>query len=159
MEDKSFHYTQEKMVQDLISLLPLKYEMSVMDAGSGKNKVWTNNLPCRHIEECELDDGDDFYERMDIVDWVVGNPPYHESWKFTEKAITLAEKGVAWLLNNQALNSHFTPARLEKLSKLGWNYTKIHIVADKRWFGRYYFVVLEKRKAKCEITKQSNLLT
>ncbi|MBT9167800.1 MAG: hypothetical protein DDT19_01143 [Syntrophomonadaceae bacterium] len=152
MKDITFHYTQESMAQDLISLLPLTYEMRVMDAGSGKNKVWAKNLPCRHIEECEIEDGDNFYERDDNVDWVVGNPPYHESWKFTEKAITLAEKGVAWLLNNQALNSHFTPARLEKLSKLGWYYTKIHIVADKRWFGRYYFVVLGKRKKRCEIT-------
>lgn len=79
------------------------------------------------------------------VEWVVGNPPYHESWKFTEQALKVARKGIAWLLNNQALNSHLTPARLEKLHNEGWYYTKLHVCADKRWFGRYYFLILEKK--------------
>lgn len=130
------------MAKDLITLLPLKNTDEVLDAGSGINKVWAKNIP--HCLECELEDGCDFYNWSGGVDWVVGNPPYHESWKFTERATTIARKGVAWLLNNQALNSHLTPARLERLHNEGWYYTKIHVVADKRWFGRYYFLVLEK---------------
>lgn len=143
--DITFHYTSEQMAKNCISLLDLPYESKVLDAGSGKNKVWAKNLPVRFIEECELEDGENFYDFSEKTDWVVGNPPYHESWKFTEKAITIAEKEVAWLLNNQAMNSHLTPARLARLHELGWHYTKIHVVADKRWFGRYYFLVLEKK--------------
>lgn len=142
-KDISFHYTNPEMVRDLVSLLPLKKDDTCLDAGSGKNKVWRNNLP--NCQECELEDGCNFYDWNNEVDWCIGNPPYHESWKFTEKAIRIAKKGVVWLLNNQALNSHLTPARLEKLHQLGWHYTKIHVVADKRWFGRYYFLVLERR--------------
>lgn len=143
--DISFHYTNEQMAKDLIDLLKLPYDISVLDAGSGKNKVWARNLHVAWIDECEIEDGKDFYQYAGVADWVIGNPPYHESWKFTEKAITVAKKGVAWLLNNQAMNSHLTPARLERLHELGWHYTKIHVVADKRWFGRYYFLVLEKK--------------
>ena len=152
MKDISFHYTSEDMVKDLIALLPLEKDDVCLDAGSGKNKVWFGKLPVVKTfaivcEECEIEDGCDFYlwDEGRKVDWVIGNPPYHESWKFTEKALRVASKGVAWLLNNQALNSHLTPARLQRLHDAGWHYTKIHVVADKRWFGRYYFLILEKK--------------
>ena len=139
---KTFHYTNPEMVKYLLSKTPIKG--SVLDAGSGKNKVWFKNLKGRKFE-CEIDDGVDFFEWNKKVDWVVGNPPYHESWKFTEKALTVANKGIAWLLNNQALNSHFTPRRLQRMSELGFHYSKIIVVADKRWFGRYYYLILEKK--------------
>lgn len=142
MKDISFHYTSEPMAKDLIALLSLRKGDTFLDAGSGKNKVWANNIPM--CLECEIEDGCDFYEWTSPVDWVLGNPPYHESWKFTEKAITVARRGVAWLLNNQALNSHFTPRRIEKLRERGWYYSKITVVADKRWFGRYYWVVMTR---------------
>lgn len=169
-KEKTFHYTNPEMVKYLLSKTP--YSGSVLDAGSGKNKVWFNELrskkfefakmtdkECPHgnyvgwcddcedknkIYECEIDDGCDFFKWDKKVDWVVGNPPYHESWLFTEQALKVANKGIAWLLNNQALNSHFTPARLSKMWELGFTYSKIIVVADKRWFGRYYFVILEK---------------
>lgn len=145
-KDISFHYTDEQMVKDLISITPIKG--SVLDACSGKNKVWFKNLKGKKYE-CEIEDGVDFLTDWNKkVDWVVGNPPYHESWKFTEKALSITTYGIAWLLNNQALNSHLTPARLQKLHDLGWHYTKIHVVADKRWFGRYYFLILEKKPSK-----------
>jgi len=35
--DITFHYTNEQMVKDLISITPLSG--SVLDAGSGKNKI------------------------------------------------------------------------------------------------------------------------
>src|SRR3990167_2113213 len=150
MKDITFHYTSESMAKDVVALLDL--EGDVLDAGSGKNKVWQKQV--LNCKECELEDGCNFYEWSEEVDWVIGNPPYHESWKFTEKALTIARKGVAWLLNNQALNSHFTPRRIRTLQEKGWNYTLIHVVADKRWFGRYYFIVLEKKDALCKITSE-----
>ena len=129
------------MARDLIALLPLSG--TVLDAGSGLNKVWFNALrPPKY--ECEIDNGCDFYTWTKRVNWVVGNPPYHESWKFTEKAISVSDQGVAWLLNNQALNSHLTPSRLQRLHDQGWHYTHIHVVADKRWFGRYYLLILQR---------------
>jgi len=139
---KDFHYTSENMVKDLLNWLS-PYG-SILDAGSGKNKVWFKNLPNKEKYECEIEDGCDFYKWDKKVDWVVGNPPYHESWKFTEQALKVARKGVAWLINNQALNSHLTPRRLQRMRELGFTYSKIKVVADKRWFGRYYFIVLEK---------------
>ena len=133
------------MVKDLIKLIPFNKNDIALDAGSGKNKVWQKNCPVKCLE-CEIDDGCNFMKWGIKVNWVIGNPPYHQSWKFTEKALRVAEKGIAWLVNNQALNSHLTPARLDKMKELGFEYSTIHVVADKRWFGRYYFIILEKKK-------------
>jgi len=144
VKDITFHYTQEEMVKDLIALTPINAEHTALDAGSGKNKVWFKNLPCLKKYECEIEDGDDFVQCDLKVDWVIGNPPYHQSWKFTEKAIEIAESGIAWLVNNQALNSHFTPRRIELMQSKGFYLKNIHIVADKRWFGRYYYLIFTK---------------
>ncbi|MBC8490350.1 MAG: hypothetical protein H8D45_30405 [Bacteroidetes bacterium] len=144
-KDITFHYTNEQMVKDLMKLIPFEKDDIVLDAGSGKNKVWQKNCPVKCLE-CEIEDGCDFFKWKQRVDWVIGNPSYHQSWQFTEKAISITNKGIGWLVNNQALNSHLTPRRLDLLKKNGFQYTKIHIVADKRWFGRYYFILLEKKK-------------
>lgn len=148
MESKEFHYTNEHMVKDLLKLIPYSTRDVILDAGSGKNKVWYNNFEVEtgYKFECEVDEGHDFFKWITPVDWIIGNPPYHQSWKFTEHALTIAKKGIAWLVNNQALNSHLTPRRLDLFKEKGFEYTKIHVVADKRWFGRYYFIVLERGK-------------
>jgi hypothetical protein len=146
-KDISFHYTSEQMVKDLIALLPLKEHDVVLDAGSGKNKVWYKNIPKECVAyECELEDGEDFLTYEKVYDWIIGNPPFHLSWAFTEKATQLARKGIAFLVNNQGLNSQMTPRRLQIIHDNGFELTHIHVVSDKRWFGRYYFLVYENKK-------------
>ena len=142
-KDITFHYTNEQMVKDLIAITPLSG--SVLDAGSGKNKVWYNNLSGEKYE-CEIDDGNDFMLWDKKVDWVVGNPPFHLSWAFTEHAIKIANKGIAWLVNNTGLNSQMTPRRLQIMKDAGFELQHIRVVADKRWFGRYYYIIFEKKK-------------
>ena len=78
-KDISFHYTNPQMAKDLLALIPAKREDTFLDAGSGKNKVWFDNLHCVQKFECEIEDGCDFYKWDKKVDWVVGNPPFHES--------------------------------------------------------------------------------
>jgi len=55
--EKSFYYTNEQMVKDLLKITPISG--SVLDAGSGKNKVWFNNLSGEKYE-CEIEDGCNF---------------------------------------------------------------------------------------------------
>ena len=152
-KDITFHYTSEQMVKDLIAITPIIG--SVLDAGSGKNKVWFNNLKGEKYE-CEIDDGCDFLIQWDKkVDWIVGNPPFagnkvNENGRhpnlipqWIEKSSELALKGMAFLINHKVIN-FLTSARLERLKEKGFYLTKIHIVADKRWFGRYYYLVFTK---------------
>lgn len=139
-KDISFHYTNEQMVKDLIKLTPIKG--SVLDAGSGKNKVWFNNLKGKKYE-CEIEDGNDFFLWNKKVDWVVGNPPFHLGWLFLEHASLVAKNGIAFLGNLNFWNSCL-PSRLEILKERGFYINKIHIVQDKRWFGRYYYLIFTK---------------
>lgn len=145
-KDITFHYTNEQMVQDLIALTPLSG--SVLDAGSGKNKVWYKNIPKGLRKyECEIEDGKDFLLWDEQVDWVVGNPPFHLGKDFLLKAGDVAKVGIAFLINNQCFNSFLLPSRLELLKNKGFYINKIHVVQDKRWFGRYYFLIFTKEQA------------
>lgn len=60
----TFHYTNPDMVRYLLDILDLDINSSVLDAGSGKNKIWYNLLPNKEKYECEIEDGIDF-----IKDW------------------------------------------------------------------------------------------
>lgn len=155
-KDISFHYTNEQMVKDLIALLPLKENDIVLDAGSGKNKVWYNNVPKECVRyECEIEDGEDFLTYNKRYDWIIGNPPFagnkvdergrHPNLipQWIQKASELANKGMGFLINHKVIN-FLTTARLERLKEKGFYLTKMHIVADKRWFGRYYFLIFTK---------------
>ena len=139
-KDITFHYTNEQMVKDLIAITPISG--SVLDTGSGKNKVWYNNLSGEKYE-CELEDGCDFLLWDKKVDWVVGNPPFNIGWKFIDKMTDIAQKGIAVLGNINNFNQ-FTSVRLEKMKEKGFILQHIHIVSDKRWFGRYYYLIFTK---------------
>jgi len=144
-KDISFHYTNPEMVKDLIKLVPFDDLDIALDAGSGRNKVWQKNCPVECLE-CELEDGCDFLlDWSKQVDWVIGNPPFDIGWKFIEKSISIATKGIAVLGSIKFFNQ-FTSARLEKMKEKGFELQHIHIVADKRWFGRYYFLIFGKKK-------------
>jgi len=138
---KEFYYTNEQMVKDLIAITPISG--SVLDAGSG-DKVWFNNLQGEKYE-CEIERGCDFLKWNKKVDWVIGNPPYHEFTQFLYKALDISDLGVAFLVNAAKLG-HLTPKRMNIIKQKGFYLQKIHIVSDARWFGRYYFLIFTKKK-------------
>jgi hypothetical protein len=151
--DITFHYTNPEMVRDLIRLIPFDLDDIVLDAGSGKNKVWYKNLPFQlpfHLTkyECEIEDGINFLtDWNEKVDWVIGNPPFSLGWKFFEKSLLISNKGIAFLGSIQFFNQ-FTPRRQQIIRDAGFYLEKIHIVSDKRWFGRYYFLIFTKKQNK-----------
>ena len=147
VQDITFHYTNPEMVRDLIRLIPISETDTFLDAGSGKNKIWYFSVQNTVVEkyECEIEDGVDFLTWDKKVDWVIGNPPFHQGWAFTEKASQIANKGIAFLGNLNFWNSCL-PGRFEILKQRGFEVSLIHIVQDKRWFGRYYFIIFEKKK-------------
>ena len=130
------------MAKDLLAITPITG--SVLDAGSGGNKVWFNSLAGEKYE-CEIDDGCDFYLWNKPVNWVVGNPPFHEGWKFLDKASTIATDGIAFLGNLNFWNSCL-PGRFATLRERGFYLNKLHIVQDRRWFGRYYYLIFTKQE-------------
>ena len=142
-KDKTFHYTNPEMVKDLIALIPLRETDTILDAGSGQNKIWYNSVPNNEKCECEIEDGCDFLMWDKKIDWVIGNPPFHLGWLFLEQASKVANRGIAFLGNLNFWNSCL-PNRFEKLKEKGFYLQKIIIVQDKRWFGRYYYLIFTK---------------
>jgi len=143
---KQSNETSESMVIDLLDILPYNKDDVLLDAGSGQTKVWFNNIKATNKDECEIKEGKDFFLYDKMVDWTVGNPPYSIGWQFTEKAFSISRKGVAWLVNINGLNSNLSPKRLSHAKSLGFEITSIHVIEDKRWFGRYFFIIYEKNK-------------
>lgn len=143
-DKKMDHTTSEEMVKDLLSYLNILESDVVMDAGSGKNKVWYNNVKSNNKLEMEIDDGKDYLQFNGEVDWTIGNPPYHISWDFHYKALQTSRKGIAWLVNLNNLNSLLSSKRLNIAKSYGFYLTKMIVVEDRRWFGRYFFLVFTK---------------
>ena len=147
MKKKEFYYTDIEMVKDLLSITPIFWQKDiVLDAGSG-NGAWYHNLLCpqKNRRECEIERGNDFYKWEEKVDWVVGNPPFRHNgenqiWKWIDKASQITNKGMGFLLNHKVFNT-LTPVRLQLLADRGFYIQHIRIVADKRWFGRYYYLI------------------
>lgn len=142
-----FYYTSDTMVKYLLGLTPIRG--SVLDAGSGRNKVWFNNLSGEKYE-CEIEDGNNYYGWNKKVDWVVGNPPWRHNgknqvWLWIKKASEISNDGFAFLLNHKVFNT-ITPTRLQKLQDKGFYLQNIVVVSDKRWFGRYYYLIFSQRK-------------
>lgn len=54
-----------------------------------------------------------------------------------------SRKEIYWLINISSLNV-FTPKRLQEMDDNNWYFSKMHIVTDKRWFGRYVFIKFTK---------------
>jgi hypothetical protein len=59
------------------------------------------------------------------------------------KAMDTTNKEIYWLINISALNV-FTPIRLSQMKNKGWYFQTMHIVNDKRWFGRYVWCKFSK---------------
>ena len=69
----------------------------------------------------------------------IANPPFCPRklfWEFMIRAMETTTDRIYWLINLASMNV-FTPKRLEEMKKKGWYIQYQHIIADKRWYGRY----------------------
>ena len=145
-KDITFHYTNPEMVKYLLEIAKIDNNASILDTGSGKNKIWYNLLSNKEKYECEIEDGVDFIKDWNKkVDWCIGNPPFHIGWQFIEKSLEIANFGIAFLGNLNFFNS-LTPRRIKLMQQRGFYLKKIEVVSDKRWFGRYYFLIFTKEE-------------
>jgi hypothetical protein len=135
--------TPIETVKECLARIQFSPEDTVIDAGSGFNKVWFNEIPVKNKKEFEVREGNDFTKETERVDWVVGNPPFHEWLAFLFKSSEICNKGFAFLINHTRLNQ-LTPRRLSLLQERGWYLNRFHIIEVKKWFGRYYFLVFTK---------------
>ena len=145
-KDNNIVMTNPNMAKDLIKLIPFIENDVIMECCKGTGSFY-DNLPNNTINKyCEINEGIDYLDFNEMVDYTISNPPFVPRklfWSFHCKAMDTTRKGIYWLINMSSLNV-FTPKRLDEMSSKGWYINNFHIVSDKRWFGRYVWIKISK---------------
>lgn len=152
-----FHQTPIELCKLLIKFIPTQEGEICLEPFAGLNNFF-NQFPINTVNvRTELRDGLDYTSYKEKPDWVITNPPFclNKEGKRVNAFIFLLEyfmnitsKGIAFLVNQKCFNS-LTPKRLTAYNKNNWYIQKIVICNVKIWFGRYYFIIFEKKENKC----------
>lgn len=146
-EGREIVFTNPDMAIDLITNHTNILDGDVVcEPGKGDGAFY-DNLPnnCEKIY-CEINEGIDYLEDERKCDITCSNPPFVPRklfWKFQQKAMDNTRREIYWLVGLHCLNV-FTPKRLEEMKQKGWFINTLHIVADKRWYGRYVWIKITK---------------
>jgi hypothetical protein len=145
-KDKTIVMTTTEMAIYLIDLVVYEDTDIWLDPCMG-NGAFFNNFPINVVKHyCEINENKDFFDFNEEVDIIISNPPFVPRklfWDFMVHSMKLARKKIYWLINISSLNV-FTPKRLNEMKDNSWYINSIHIVSDKRWFGRYSFIEIGK---------------
>lgn len=147
-KDPTITFTKPEMAKHLIEQINFLEGDIVMEPCLGDGAFFDNLPDYTNNEWCEINKGIDYLTQNKQVDITLSNPPFVPRklfWQFHQKAMKTTNREIWWLINISSLNV-FTPNRLEEMNNKGWHLNKMHIVADKRWFGRYVW---------CQFTKEN----
>lgn len=109
-------YTPDEWSSLIIRLMPLYGR--VLDPSRGKGAFFDHIPP--HCEPlwCELDEGRDFFEFHEKVDWVVTNPPWSIIKSFMEHSFDIADNVCFLITANHAMTKARINLALEKGFKM-----------------------------------------
>ena len=137
--------TKATMAKYLIDRITWKPGELVCEPCKGDGAFY-DNLPDYVIKSWyEINEGRDYLgaERM-CVNTTISNPPFVPRklfWNFMVRAMETTTDRIFWLINISSLNV-LTKNRLNEMGKKLWFIQNLHIVSDKRWFGRYCMMEL-----------------
>ena len=148
-----FHQTPVELARDLIALLPIAPTDLLYEPFKGEGAFY-NSFPKENPKHwAEITEGRDYSEDTTEYDWVITNPPFsldtggkrvNSFWFLMDYFTQRAKKGVAFLANDTCFST-LTPRRIKLLEDRGWSITKLVVSSIKKWRGRYYFFILEKK--------------
>lgn len=145
-KDPTIVMTKPEMAKYIIGEIKIPEGSSVMEPCRGDGAFY-DNFPEGGVKYwCEINDGVDFLDCKQRVDYIISNPPFVPRklfWQFQLKAMELCDKEIHWLINMSSLNV-FTPKRLTEMKNQGWFINSFLVVQDCRWFGRYVVVKITK---------------
>ena len=159
-----FHQTPAELCIELIKQVPLVERDRVLEPFKGEGGFY-NNLPS-FVEKdwCEITEGRDYKDYDKEIDWVITNPPFrlenntlkkreNAFWKILNHYSYRARKGMAFLVNDKCFGV-LTVKRLKGLNENGWFIQSISCCSIKKWRGRYFWIIFEKKP--CEFYKYIN---
>jgi len=139
-EGRKICFTKPEMAKYLIDRITWKPGELVCEPCRGEGAFY-DNLPDSVIKTWyEINEGRDYLgDDRHIVNTTISNPPFVPRklfWNFMIRAMETTTDRIFWLVNISSLNV-FTKNRLNDMKKRSWFLQELHIVSDKRWFGRY----------------------
>jgi len=148
-----FHQTPDELAKQLILEVDLHDDDIILEPFRGEGAFY-NNLPEYVKKEwCEIEDGRDYKDHEGHIDWVISNPPFklehdrgriNSFWYLIDYYTDRVSKGIAFLGNDNCFSS-LTPLRIKKLNDKGFYINKIVVCSVKKWRGRYFFIVIDKK--------------
>ena len=142
-------YTPEDLAVKLIKKIKINKNDILLDPAAGTGVFW-RNFPKSHRQyKCEIENGSNFFEFKDKVDWIITNPPYSILNKYLEHSFKLANKGIAFLVGSYSL----TPKRLEMIENAGFKIVELHYLKVSAWYGIQCFMILERKEWRAISTK------
>lgn len=148
-----FHQTPKELAKDLMPYVPLVSGDRVCEPFRGEGAFY-NAFPPNCISSwAEIQQGKDFRDLSGEIDWVITNPPFklevpgkrvNAFWYLLDYYTQRVKKGVAFLANDACFCT-LTPRRMKLLQERGFSITKIVVCSVKKWRGRYFFFLVEKR--------------
>ena len=111
-------YTPERVAKDIIKTLDTKFGINgkVLEPCKGGGAFY-NNIPdkCEKLW-CEIDEGVDFFNFNDKVDWIITNPPYSIFDEFILHSFEIANNIALLIPINKLTSSH---RRIMDIKKYG----------------------------------------
>jgi type I restriction-modification system DNA methylase subunit len=150
-----FHQTPVELCKKLIELVPLEKGDRVLEPFRGEGGFYDNLPDFIEKDWAEITDGRDYKDHDKPYDWVITNPPFHMDEEQSGKRVNTffkllkyytqrAEKGIAFLGNDYCFGT-LTPPRLKELNESGWYIHNIVCSSIKKWRGRYFFIIFQKK--------------
>ena len=148
------HQTPSELAKDLIPKVPIIPTDRLYEPFKGEGAFY-NHFPAENPKDwSEITEGRDYLHNEAEYDWVITNPPFrlqltdskrvNSFWHLLDYYSVRAKKGIAFLGMDTCFGT-LTPRRLNILKERGWGITSITVCSVKKWRGRYYFVVFEKK--------------
>lgn len=159
-----FYYLEQtpvELAKELINQTPFDNADTVYEPFKGEGAFY-NNFPETCIKVyTEIEEGLDYKNYSQPYDWVVTNFPFriYDEKKdkmvnsvahFLEYFSKRARKGMGFLVNDKCFSA-LTTKRLQDLQNDGWYIHKIIVCAVKKWRGRYFYIIFQKKP--CEFYK------
>jgi hypothetical protein len=148
-----FHQTPAQLAKDLMQFVPLVESDVLIEPFRGEGAFY-NSFPEQNEKLwAEIKEGRDYRDISGEYDWVISNPPFrldlegkrvNSFWYLVDYFTKRARKGVAFLANDTCFSA-INPSRHKILEERGWGITKIVVCCIKKWRGRYFFIILEKK--------------
>lgn len=157
MKDELYYLEQtpKELAIDLIKQTPFDNADTVYEPFKGEGAFFDNFPENTFKVFTEIEQGLDYKNYSQPYDWVVTNPPFriHDEKKnklinsfphFLEYFSKRARKGMAFLVNDKCLST-LTSKRLLELQNDGWYIQKLVVCAIKKWRGRYFYIIFQKK--------------